>query len=38
MSECDCNHGEYSGDKSAHKHENEECIHPDGTKYPNRNY
>jgi hypothetical protein len=45
MSECNCNHGECSGDKSQHKHENGsgdksqhkhengECIHPDGTKH-----
>ena len=31
--ECNCNHGECSGDKSSHKHENGECIHPDGTKH-----
>jgi len=31
--ECNCNHGECSGDKSAHKHENGECVHPDGTKH-----
>ncbi len=31
--ECNCNHGECSGDKSTHKHENGECVHPDGTKH-----
>jgi hypothetical protein len=34
MSECNCNHGECEGDKSTHKHENGECIHPDGTRHP----
>jgi len=33
MSECNCNHGECSSDKSQHKHENGECVHPDGTKH-----
>ncbi len=32
--ECSCNHGECSGDKDTHKHENGQCIHPDGTKHP----
>ena len=31
---CNCNHGECSGDKSTHKHEGGECIHPDGTRHP----
>ncbi len=31
--ECNCNPGECDGDKNTHKHENGECIHPDGTKH-----
>lgn len=34
MAECNCNHGECKVDKGTHKHENGQCIHPDGTKHP----
>ena len=30
---CNCKDDHCSGDKSNHKHEGEECIHPDGTKH-----
>jgi len=33
-SECNCSDEHCKGDKSTHKHENNECIHADGTKHP----
>lgn len=34
MANCNCSDEHCSGDKNQHKHENDECIHPDGTKHP----
>lgn len=31
---CNCDGTHCVGNKGDHKHENGECIHPDGTKHP----
>ena len=31
---CDCSDDHCKGDKSTHKHENGQCVHPDGTSHP----